>query len=70
MPKELTKAEEQELLAIIDEGGTFKEVTMASGRKYTIGMTAAEWLKTNDYLAEVTPDDSALSEQDLYRADI
>jgi len=70
MPKELTQDEEQELLAVIDTGGTFKQITMASGRQYTIGMSAAQWLKTNDYLAAVTPDDSALSEEDMYGAEL
>lgn len=66
----LTKEEEQELLAVIDEGGTFVQVTMASGRQYTIGVTAAEWLKTNNYLEPVTRDGSALSEEDMYGADV
>jgi hypothetical protein len=64
----LTKTEEQELLRNIDTGGTFVQVTMASGRQYTIGIAVAEWLSENNYLEEVTPDDSALSLEDVQGA--
>lgn len=64
----LTKTEEQELLRNLDTGGTFVQVTFASGRQYTIGIAAAEWLSENNYLEEVTSDDSALSLEDVQGA--
>jgi len=67
-PTVLTEDEEQDLLRTLDTGGTFVQVTMASGREYTIGIAAAEWLKDNNYLEPVTPDDSALSLEDVQGA--
>lgn len=66
----LTEDEEEELLQNLDTSGTFVTVEFYSGRTYTVGVTAAEWLSDHKYLSEKTTDGEALSTEDMYGSDL